>query len=91
MPEKSFFTVGEAYEIYNKWFKNGLRNTIYKSYKYCSCMTVKKEDKTYSIELIANHLILNIKDLLEHYAELIIIDFSGTAESCAETQAFLQS
>ena len=46
MPEKSFFTVGEAYEIYNKWFKNGLRNTIYKSYKYCSCMTVKKEDKS---------------------------------------------
>lgn len=45
MPEKSFFTVGEAYEIYNKWFKNGLRNTIYKSYKYCSCMKVKKEDK----------------------------------------------
>ena len=52
---------------------------------------MKPGDKTYSIELIANHLILNIKDLLEHYAELIIIDFSGTAESCAETQAFLQS
>lgn len=45
MPEKSFFTVGEAYEIYNKWFKNGLRNTIYKSYKHCTCMSVKKEDK----------------------------------------------
>ena len=45
MPEKSLFTVGEAYEIYNKWFKNGLRNKIYKSYKYCSCMEIKKEDK----------------------------------------------
>ena len=28
MPDKSLFTVGEAYEIYNKWFKNGLRNAI---------------------------------------------------------------
>lgn len=45
MPEKSLFTVGEAYEIYNKWFRNGLRNKIYKSYKYCSCMEIKKEDK----------------------------------------------
>ena len=45
MPEKSLFTVGEAYEIYNRWFKNGLRNKIYKSYKYCSCMEIKKEDR----------------------------------------------
>jgi len=45
MPEKSLFTVGETYEIYNKWFKNGLRNKIYKSYRHCSCMEVKKEDK----------------------------------------------
>ena len=46
MPEKSLFTVGEIYEIYNKWFKNGLRNTIYKSYKNCYCIAVKKDDKT---------------------------------------------
>ena len=46
MPEKSYFTVGETYEIYNKWFKNGLRNAIYKSYKHCSCMAIKKEDKS---------------------------------------------
>ena len=45
MPEKSLFTVGEAYEIYNKWFRNGLRNRIYKSYKYCSYLEIKKEDK----------------------------------------------
>lgn len=45
MPEKSLFTVGEAYEIYNKWFRNGLRNRIYKSYKYCSYLEIKKEDR----------------------------------------------
>ena len=45
MPEKSLFTVGEAYEIYNKWFRNGLRNRIYKSYKYCSYLEIRKEDK----------------------------------------------
>lgn len=45
MPEKSLFTVGEAYEIYNKWFRNGLRNRIYKSYKYCSYLEIKKENK----------------------------------------------
>ncbi len=45
LPEKKLFTVGETYEIYNKWFKNGLRNKIYKSYKYCTCMEVKKEEK----------------------------------------------
>lgn len=45
MPDKSLFTVGEVYEIYNKWFKNGLRNKIYKSYKYCSCMELRDLDK----------------------------------------------
>lgn len=45
MPEKTLFTVGEVYEIYNRWFRNGLRNKIYKSYKYCACMKIKKEDR----------------------------------------------
>ena len=45
MPDKSLFTVGDVYEIYNKWFKNGLRNKIYKAYKHCSCMEVKYEEK----------------------------------------------
>lgn len=45
MPNKSLFTVGEVYEVYNKWFRNGLRNKIYKSYKHCSCMEVRSTDK----------------------------------------------
>ncbi len=45
MPDKSIFTVGEVYEIYNRWFKNGLRSKIYKSYKHCFCMEVKDSDK----------------------------------------------
>lgn len=45
LPDKKVFTVGETYEVYNKWFKNGLRNKIYKSYKYCACIEIKDEDK----------------------------------------------
>ncbi len=45
LPDKKVFTVGETYEVYNKWFKNGLKNKIYKSYKHCACMEVKPEDK----------------------------------------------
>lgn len=45
MPDKTVFTVGEVYEIYNKWFKNGLRNRVYKSYKHCSCMEIKDSNK----------------------------------------------
>jgi SpoVK/Ycf46/Vps4 family AAA+-type ATPase len=37
--------VGEAYDVYNKWFKNGLKNRIYKAYKNCTVMQVSKDDK----------------------------------------------
>lgn len=45
MPEKTVFTVGEVYEIYNAWFRNGLKNNIYKSYKYCECISLHNVDK----------------------------------------------
>lgn len=45
VPDKNLFTLGEIYEIYNKWFKNGLRNSVYKSYKHCNCLVVDKENK----------------------------------------------
>lgn len=45
MPQKKIFTLGEVYEVYNKWFKNGLKNNIYKSYKNCVCVKASKEDK----------------------------------------------
>ena len=78
-------------EIYNRFicYYNSPDSTV-KS-ENDSLKTVIIADKTYSIELITNHLILNLKEVLEDYAELIQISFSGTAESCAETQDFLQS
>ena len=45
MPDKKLFTVGETYEIYNKWFRNGLKNRIYRAYQNCTCMIVRREDK----------------------------------------------
>ena len=45
MPDKKLMTVGETYGIYNNWFRNGLRNRIYRSYRNCTCMEIRKEDK----------------------------------------------
>jgi AAA+ superfamily predicted ATPase len=45
LPKKPIFTVGEAYDIYNKWFKNGLKNRVYKAYKNCAVMQVSQSNK----------------------------------------------
>lgn len=45
MPDKKVFTVGDAYAVYNKWFKDGLKNRFYKAYNSCSYMISRKEDK----------------------------------------------
>ena len=88
---KSFIQSALSNEIYNRFicYYNSPDSTVYSDKN--SIKTVIISDKTYSVELITNHLILNLKEVLEKSAELIQIDFSGTAESCAETQEFLQS
>ena len=35
--------MADVYEIYNNWFRNGLKNTIYKSYKNCSYIELKTD------------------------------------------------
>ena len=45
MPDKMIMTVGETYEVYSQWFKDGLKNRFYRSYKNCTCMESKKTDK----------------------------------------------
>ena len=45
VPDKPVFTLSEVYEIYNKWFRNGLRNTIYKSYRYAHYAKVDRDKK----------------------------------------------
>lgn len=46
--------------------------------------------KAFSVELIVNHLIINLKEVLGNYAELIKIDYCGTADSCEQVKSFLQ-
>ena len=88
---QDFVHIALSNEIYNRFicYYNSPDSTVKSGTD--SLKTVIIADKTYSIELITNHLILNLKEVIEHYAELIQIDFSGTAESCAETQDFLKS
>lgn len=56
-----------------------------------SIKTVFIADRTYSVELIINHILLNLKEVLSDSAKLIKIDFLGNAESYAETKEFLQA
>ena len=53
--------------------------------------TVFIENKNYSIEMITNHLILNLREVLQDYAELTQIEYTGTANSYSETKDFLQA
>lgn len=53
--------------------------------------TIFVSGKAYSIELIKNHIILNLKEVFEDSAEFIKIDFFGTADSCEKVNSFLQA
>ena len=78
-------------EIYNRFTciysipDTSIKNTDH------SIKTVLVTDKTYSVELITHHMILNLKEVLEDYAEDIQISFEGTADSCDTIQSFLQA
>ena len=50
-----------------------------------------KHDKAYSVELIKNHLINSLKEILDNYACQIKIDYNGTADSCDKIESFLQA
>lgn len=70
IPDKQIFKVGEAYEIYNKWFKNGLKDKIYKAYKYCSCMEVINESKV-SDPYIELQKMVGLKEIKQIVDEII--------------------
>ena len=53
--------------------------------------TVFVSGKAYSFELIKNHILLNLKEVLEDFAKETVIDFSGTADSCDKVKSFLQA
>ncbi len=78
-------------EIYNRFvcFYN-LPDATVKSGKNL-LKTVFITGKAYSIELITNHFIFNLRDLLGNNAELIRVDYCGAATSCDQIQNFLQA
>ena len=78
-------------EIYNRFifFYNTLDSTLISDeYKL---KTVFITERTYSNELITNHLILNLREVLDNFAELIQIEYCQTADSCEQVQNFLQA
>lgn len=40
LPKKKDYTASEVYEIYNKWFSNGLKSKIYQSYQDCEKVSI---------------------------------------------------
>ena len=40
LPRKKDYTASEVYEIYNKWFSNGLKSKIYQSYRTCEKVSI---------------------------------------------------
>lgn len=53
--------------------------------------TVFIADKTFSSDLIAKHLLLNLKDITDQSPSQIKINYLGTAASCNEIKEFLQA
>ena len=43
LPKKKDYTASEVYEIYNKWFSNGLKSKIYRSYRNCGKVAIETE------------------------------------------------
>lgn len=85
------FLKGLLNEIYNRFAcRYNISDTTIKVNAH-SIKTVIFTDKAYSVELIKNHLINNLKDILDNYAAQIQIDYSGTADSCDKIESFLQA
>ena len=78
-------------EIYNRFvcFYNTPDSSV-KS-KNNIIKTVFITGKAYSVELIINHLIINLKEVLGDYAELISVNYCGSADSFELIQNFLRA
>ena len=78
-------------EIYNRFIS--FYNTPDSSIKSKNNIikTVFITGKAYSVELITNHLIINLKEVLGNYAELISVNYCGSADSREQIQNFLRA
>ena len=56
-----------------------------------SLKTIFITDKTYSVDLLTNHIILNLREVLANHAELIEVEYCGKADSCEQIENFLQA
>lgn len=45
LPDKGCFTTDEIYGIYRKWFKNSLKNKVYRSYRECEISRVEIQNR----------------------------------------------
>ncbi len=89
--EFDFFLSSVMNEIYNRFAcKYNISDTTIK-YNLHVLRSVIFADKTYSLELIQHHIILNLKEVLDNFAEMIQVKFSGTAASCDQIESFLQA
>ena len=78
-------------EIYNRFtcFYNSPDATVL--FDNNILKTIIVADKAYSMELIKNHLLLNLKDILKESTKLVQIESAGTAASCDKVRSFLQA
>lgn len=78
-------------ELYNRFACNyNISDTTILNNTH-SIKTLLVADKTYSVELITNHIILNLREVLDNSAELLQINYTGIAASCEQVEAFLQA
>lgn len=78
-------------ELYNRFTcRYNLPDATVK-FKDFKLKTVFVSGKAYSFELIKNHILLNLKEVLDDFAQEILINFSGTADSCDKVKSFLQA
>ena len=78
-------------EIYNRFISYyNISDSTIKENTY-SLKTLFITEKTFSEELIINHIKLNLKEVLENYTDSLQITFAGSANSCEEIQSFFQA
>ena len=101
---ESFILAQKIPDTEKQTIENSLYNEFYNRFiciynnKDASCYeqksiinTVFILDKTYSTELILNHLIINFRDILENYADIAKISNLGKAQTYREIADFLQA
>ena len=89
--DADLFSVSVFNEIYNRFACRYTISDSTKKYNSGIIKTVIVTDKTFSSELIKQHIKLNLTEVLEASSYLLEIDYCGNAASCQEIDSFLQA